>query len=287
MIATAELPLNRRGAVYHLDLCPDEIGDIIITVGDPSRVHEVSQHFDSVEIGRSHREFVTHTGYLNGKRISVVSTGIGVDNIDIVFNELDALANIDLSTRILRDNPKQLTFIRLGTTGALQAETEPGEILITQFAIGFDTLLHYYEPIRSKLLQSITLALATHLKEQSGPFYLTQADEGLLNYFAPLGTIGITATCCGFFGPQGRRLRVPLRYPQLLEKLTTFRFEGLSVTNLEMETSAILGLGNLLGHHCISLSVAVSNRQRKSFVDDVSSAVEGFIEKAMEHIALL
>ncbi|KTC66205.1 purine nucleoside phosphorylase II [Legionella adelaidensis] len=285
MIAAAELPLNRRGAVYHLDLSPDEIGDIIITVGDPGRVQEVSQHFDYVEVARSHREFVTHTGYLGKKRISVISTGIGVPNIDIVINELDALVNVDLVTRTPKAVTKSLTLIRLGTAGGLQPDCIPGDILITRFGVGFDTLMQHYPYVSS--VEEMETALHHHLQGEGGDFYIAEADSQLINHFAPLGTVGITATCIGFFAPQGRKLRLPLKYPHFLQKLTTFSYDNTLVTNLEMETAAILALGRLLGHKCLSLSVALNNRVKKNFVEDVKSTVEGLIQKAFEKILLL
>jgi uridine phosphorylase len=287
MIGAAELPLNKRGAVYHLDLCPDEIADTIITVGDPSRVQQISQHFNLVELVQTHREFVTHTGYLGGKRISVISTGIGVPNIDIVLQELDALVNIDLKTRTPKENLRQLNIIRLGTAGGLQADCEPGQVFLSQYGIGFDTLLDYYSAELSPQIDEMKHELDKHLQGEGGQYYLTQADERLIQLFSPLGQIGITATCIGFFGPQGRKLRLEPRYPQLLEKLTSFQYQNLKVVNLEMETAAILGMGKLLGHKCLSLSVAINNRVKKTFVDDVASTVEKLIQHVLELVVKL
>jgi uridine phosphorylase len=287
MISIADLPLNARGAVFHLDLLPEELADIVITVGDPSRITQVSKHFDSIEIRRAHREFVSHTGYIGKQRLTVLSTGIGVPPIDIVMTELDALVNIDLKARIPKADTRALTIIRLGTTGALQAERQLGDILITRFAIGFDNLLEYYRTVHLDNLDSLRANLTHHLAGESSSFYLTEADASLLRHFADLGTIGITATCDGFYGPQGRNVRVPLRYPHLLERLITFRFLNLNVINFEMETAGILGMGQLMGHKCISLSAIIANRVHKTFATDFQKCVEELIEKALPYISSL
>ncbi|WP_133127449.1 nucleoside phosphorylase [Legionella nagasakiensis] len=287
MIKPAELPLNSRGAVYHLDLLPEELADLIITVGDPGRVQQVSRHFDSVELKRIHREFVTHTGYIGQQRISVISTGIGVPNVDIVMNELDALVNIDLATRMPYEKTKQLTIIRLGTTGSLQESSRPGDMVISHFAVGFDTLLDYYQSNFSPELIAMHTALADHLAEACGSFYLVEADNTLRELFKDLGAAAITATCGGFYGPQGRRLRIPLRYPHLLEKLATFNFSNLKILNFEMETAGILGLGQLLGHRCISVSVTIANRITGEFAENIQKQVEHLIIKALQYMGHL
>lgn len=287
MITSAELPLNGRGAVYHLDLCPDELADIVITVGDPARVAQVSQHFDTIEVKRAHREFLTHTGYIGKQRISVLSTGIGVPNIDIVMHELDALVNIDLSTRRPHEQTRPLTIIRLGTSGGLQASCTPGDIFISRYGIGLDNLLDYYQRTPSSFLGLMHDAFSAHLAGESGPFYLAESNHSLVQQFSPLGAVGITATCGGFYGPQGRTLRTPLRYPHLLDKLTSFIFSEMRVINFEMETAAILGLGELLGHRCVSLSVVVANRATGEFIGDIKTSVERFLVKALQQICAL
>ncbi|GGI77881.1 nucleoside phosphorylase [Legionella impletisoli] len=281
MYKPADLPLNQRGAVYHLDLLPEELADTVITVGDPSRVQLVSQRFDRVEITRMHREFVTHTGYLGEKRITVLSTGIGVPNIDIVINELDALANIDLKTRTPRNQHKTLTIIRLGTTGGLDHACVPGDVYISRYAIGFGTLLNYYQHQPSATLKQLHANLQIHLESRCGLFYLAEADADLFEQFVTLGAPSITATCNGFYGPQGRRLRIPLAYPDLLDKLVSFEFEGYKVLNFEMETAGILGLGRLFGHRCLSLSVVLANRMTGEFSEQVNEKVVGLIDKAL------
>ena len=284
MITSAELPLNERGAVYHLDLQPDEIADQIITVGDPARVHLVSQYFDRIDVKRSHREFVTHTGYIGKQRLSVLSTGIGVPNIDIVMHELDALVNIDLNTRTPHENIKPLTIIRLGTAGGVQEDCSPGDILISQYAVGFDGLLDYYQHPLSRRLSSLNEALKTHIAGASGSYYLTEADETLLAHFQSLGKTGMTATCGGFYGPQGRKLRTPLRYESFLDNLRSFRFGDLMFQNLEMETAGILGLGQILGHRCLSISVVLANRTKGIFTENVQMGVEQLIEKSIPYL---
>ena len=287
MITSADLPLNARGAVYHLDLLPEELAPTVITVGDPARVEQISQRFDSIEVKRMHREFVTHTGLIGNKRVSVVSTGIGVPNIDVVINELDALVNIDLDTRVVKEEKTSLSIIRLGTAGGLQPNCQPDDIFTTQYAIGFDSLLDYYETIPTETQSALHSALTYHLEGESGSFYVSEPNDALLSHFSDIGRAGITATCGGFYGPQGRMLRIPLRFPELLNKLTSFRFLGLPVINFEMETAAILGLGQLLAHRCLSLSVIVANRSMGTFTKDVYAAVEHLIESALEHVGCL
>ncbi|MFO2502677.1 nucleoside phosphorylase [Legionella pneumophila serogroup 1] len=284
MITPAELPINHRGAVYHLDLRTEEIADLIITVGDPGRVSLVSQHFDKIEVQRSHREFVTHTGYLGTNRITVLSTGIGMPNIDIVMNELDALANIDLSTRTVNTNKKSLTIIRLGTTGGVTASCLPGDIAISRYAIGFDSLIDYYQYQPMGVLETIRDELSNYLKGESGPFYISESCPHLAEQFSALGHTGITATCGGFYGPQGRQLRMPLHYPNLISQLGKFCTQNYSVINLEMETAAIYALGSMLGHKCLSLSVVINNRIHGSFVTDVKSCLYSLITKSLANI---
>lgn len=281
MYTAAELPVNERGAVYHLNLLPEELADTIITVGDPNRVALISCHFDSIEVKSTHREFVTHTGYLGKKRVSVISTGIGVPCIDIVMNELDALANIDLTTRLPKAILKQLNIIRLGTTGGLTLQCKPGDIFLSRYAVGFDTLLQYYQQTLSADLQALQVELTDYLAGESGPFYLAQADNALCQQLADIGQAGITATCGGFYGPQGRQLRHPIQYPSLLSKMASFQFQDFPVLNFEMETAGILGLANIFGHRAVSLSVVITNRITGEFTTQVPVLVEDLIQKAL------
>jgi uridine phosphorylase len=282
-IAESELILNGRGAIYHLDVRPEELAENIITVGDPDRVKEVTKHFDRVEVMRSHREFVTHTGMLGNKRISVVSTGIGTDNIDIVLNEMDALVNIDFATRTIKENLTSLNIIRLGTTGSLQADIGVDELVASTHGIGIDNLMNFYRLETNDEEAAILQQFIAHtqLSAQLASPYISAGNIILLKHFVDGFHQGITVTCPGFYGPQGRVLRLGLRQPDLIDALTKFNFGGHRISNFEMETAGIYGLGKLLGHHCLSLSVIVANRIAKTFSTDGGKAVEKLIEKAL------
>jgi uridine phosphorylase len=286
-IAESELILNSRGAIYHLDVRPEELAENIITVGDPDRVKEVTKHFDSVEVTRSHREFVTHTGMLSGKRISVVSTGIGTDNIDIVLNELDALVNIDFESRTIKEKLTSLNIIRLGTTGSLQSDIGVDELVASTYGLGIDNLMNFYKLEPSKEENTILQQFVAHtqLSAQVANPYISAGSINLLKHFVDGFHQGITVTCPGFYGPQGRILRLGLRQPDLIDTLTNFNFDSHRISNFEMETAGIYGLGKLLGHHCLSLSVIVANRISKTFSTDGGKAVENLIVKALEVIA--
>jgi uridine phosphorylase len=286
-IAPSELIINSRGAVYHLDCRPDEIAHNIITVGDPDRVSEVSKHFDSVEIKNHHREFVTHTGYCNKKRITVVSTGIGTDNIDIVLNELDALVNIDLETRTIKENLTQLNIIRLGTSGSLQEDIPVDSFVVSTHGLGIDNLLNFYRQSNNEeekqLVQSFVTQ--TQLNNNFAMPYISSASAALLKHFVDGFHHGITVTCPGFYGPQGRVLRLGLANPALIDNLTSFSFGHHRISNFEMETAGIYGLGNLLGHHCLSISAIVANRISKEFSKDGAAAVENLIQRGLQIIS--
>ena len=286
-IAESELIINSRGAIYHLDLRPEELATTIITVGDPFRVKEVSKHFDTIEVQREHREFVTHTGTIGGKRISVVSTGIGTDNIDIVLNELDALVNINFETRTINADLKHLTIIRLGTSGSLQADIPVDSIVATTLGLGIDNLLNYYRHDNNDEEMQIIQQFVAHtgINSNFSQPYISTAGAGVLKHFVEGYYHGITITCPGFYGPQGRVLRLGLTNPDLIDRLTEFRFGNHRITNFEMETSAIYGLGRLLGHQCLSLSAIVANRIKKEFSKDGNAAVENMIKKSLEIIA--
>ncbi|MDB5190616.1 MAG: phosphorylase [Segetibacter sp.] len=285
-IAESELILNSRGAIYHLDVRPDELANTIITVGDPDRVKEVSKHFDTVEVKRNHREFVTHTGVLGNKRISVVSTGIGPDNIDIVLNELDALVNIDFETRTIKPELTHLNIIRLGTSGALQEDIPVDSFVVSTHGLGIDNLLNYYRNENNEEEKQIVQQFVAHTQigtNFSQP-YISTAGSSILKHFVDGFHHGITVTCPGFYGPQGRVLRLGLVNPELIDRLTEFTFGQHRITNFEMETSAIYGLGKLLGHQCLSISAIVANRIKKEFSKDGGAAVENMIEKSLEII---
>lgn len=281
-IAESELIINDRGAVYHLNLRPDELAQTIITVGDPDRVKEISKHFDSVEVQQQHREFISHTGFIGKKRITVLSTGIGPDNIDIVLNELDALVNIDFETRTIKNDLKQLTILRIGTSGSLQADIPVDSFVAGTHGLGLDNLLHYYRFESNEEEQQILQQFIQHT-QLSGKIepYVVTASSAIIKHFVDGFHQGITTTCPGFYGPQGRILRLGLANPMLIERLSSFRFGNHRISNFEMETSAIYGLGKLLGHHCLSLNAIVANRVKKEFSKDGKATVEKLIEKSL------
>lgn len=286
-LAPSELILTSKGTIYHLDLHPDQLADTVITVGDPDRVGAVSRHFDNIEERAQHREFVSHTGRIGSKRISVVSTGIGPDNIDIVLNELDALVNIDFSSRSIRAEKRSLSIVRLGTAGSLQADVPVDSLVVSSFAIGLDNLMHYYQHGNNPEEIFILNEFEQHtgLTGQLLRPYIAEGSIRLRKHFTEGFHQGITVTCPGFYGPQGRVLRGPVAFPQLIPALGGFSSRGHRVTNFEMETSAIYGLGKLLGHHCLSISAIVANRVNQTFSADAAAAVDGMIEKALDVIA--
>jgi uridine phosphorylase len=283
-IAESELIITPRGAIYHLDLRPEEIGGTIITVGDPDRVKEVSKHFDSIEVQRQHREFISHTGYVGKKRLTVLSSGIGPDNIDIVINELDALANIDFETRTIKPQLKSLNIIRIGTSGSLQADIPVDSFVASTHGLGIDNLLNFYRHEQNDEEQALLHSFITHtqIHGQIGNPYISSGAGSLIKHFVKDFHQGITVTCPGFYGPQGRILRLGIRNPELINRLTDFRFGQHRITNFEMETSAIYGLGKLLGHNCLAVNAIVANRVTKEFSKDGKAAVEKLIVKFVE-----
>ncbi len=286
-IPESELIINPRGGIYHLDVRPEEIADTIITVGDPFRVAQVSKHFDKIEFKREHREFVTHTGSIGKKRISVVSTGIGTDNIDIVLNELDALVNVNTETRFIKDKLRSLNIIRIGTSGSLQADIPVDSFIASTHGLGLDNLLNYYRLEHTDEEKQLLHSFVTHtqLHSQVCNPYISIGSANLLKHFVNGFNHGITVTCPGFYGPQGRILRLGIKNPDLIDRLTQFRFGQHRITNFEMETSAIYGLGRLLGHHCLSLNAIVANRIHKEFSKDSLGLVENLIIKSLEIIS--
>jgi uridine phosphorylase len=285
-IAESELILNKRGAIYHLNVRPEELASNVITVGDPGRVKEVSKYFDSIEYKSQYREFVTHTGYLGRKRLSVVSTGIGTDNIDIVMNELDALANIDFDSRVIKKELTSLNIFRLGTSGSLQADVEVDSFVAGTHGLGIDNLLNYYQHSNNdeeKLLIQ-QFVVQTQIDASVSYPYIATASASVLKYFVDGFHHGITVTCPGFYGPQGRVLRLGLTNRKLIDRLTEFSYGNFRIMNFEMETSAIYGLGKLLGHHCLSLNTIVTNRINKTFTKDSYASIDNLIVKALEII---
>lgn len=285
-IAESELIVNERGAIYHLDVKPDELATNIITVGDPARVASISKHFDRIEVQRKHREFITHTGFIGNKRISVVSTGIGPDNIDIVLNELDALVNIDFHSRTVNEEMTQLNIIRIGTSGSLQADIQIDSFVASSHGLGLDNLMNFYlhesNEEEKQLIHSFKTQ--TQLHSGFGDPYISAASIHLLKHFVDGFHQGITVTCPGFYGPQGRILRLGITHPHLIDQLTDFQFGHHRISNFEMETSAIYGLGKALNHHCLSLNAIIANRIHKNFSNDSLGLIDNLIEKALQII---
>lgn len=280
-IAESELIINDRGAVYHLDLRPEEIAGTVITVGDPDRVKEVSKYFDTIEVKRQHREFISHTGLVGKKRLTVLSSGIGPDNIDIVLNELDALVNIDFQTREIKKELRSINIIRIGTSGSLQADIPVDSFVASTHGLGVDNLLNFYRHEQNDQEKELLQSFITHtqIHGQIGQPYITSGAASLIKHFVKDFHQGITVTCPGFYGPQGRVLRLGIRNPELINRLTDFRFGQHRITNFEMETSAIYGLGKLLGHNCLAINAIVANRVRKEFSKDGKAAVESLIKE--------
>lgn len=284
--SASELILNADQSIYHLHLHPEDLADTIITVGDPDRVSMVSRHFDTIEIRKGKREFLTHTGTLNNKHLTVISTGIGTDNIDIVLNELDALANINLETGVVLPKHRQLNVIRLGTSGAIQPEIALDSFLLNEYALGLDGLLHFYGGKNSQY-RELEKAFVAHMQWsplKSVP-YVVAADASLRDQLGSDKVLhGCTATNLGFYGPQGRYLRLEPEDGSFIEKLASFEFSGMKITNMEMETSGIYGLCNLLGHRAISINCILANRARGSFSGNPYRAVSRLIAYALEKI---
>ena len=287
MIQSSELILNPDGSVYHLNLKPEHIAHDIIFVGDQNRVEKITQFFDSIEFSTQKREFKTQTGTYKGKRMTVMSTGIGPDNIDIVMNELDALVNIDLNTRKPKETLTSLNIIRIGTSGSLQADIPVDSFVASTHGLGLDNLLHFYIHGSNEEEKQILHAFNTHTQMHQGVSapYINGAAASLQKEFVHGFHQGITVTCPGFYGPQGRVLRMGLTQPQLIDRLTSFRFGQHRISNFEMETSAIYGMGKILGHHCLSLSAIVANRISKEFSKDGNAAVEKLIKETLNIIS--
>ncbi|OON70140.1 nucleoside phosphorylase [Hymenobacter sp. CRA2] len=288
-IPASELILNRDGSIYHLNLLPDHISDTIITVGDPDRVGLVSQHFDSIETEVSKREFVTHVGYYRGKRLTVISTGIGTDNIDIVLNELDALVNIDFVTRQPRPLEERiaLRIIRVGTSGCLQPDIPVGSHLVTEHAIGLESLMQFYPLVETGAEVEFATAVQQAVGLDYRPYCVLGSDLLREQLGAGMFT-GNTVTCPGFYGPQGRSLRLELRYPDLLERLRHVQYSNAEgtfrLTNFEMETAGYYALGRMLGHEVVSLNAIVANRATGEFAENSDQTVNDLIAKTLSRI---
>ncbi|WP_224998250.1 nucleoside phosphorylase [Cesiribacter sp. SM1] len=283
-IPSSELVLNPDNSVYHLSLHPESIADTIITVGDPERVARISKYFDKVEYTKVKREFVTHTGYYKGKRLTVMSTGMGTDNIEILMMELDALVNVDLKNRVVKEEHKSLNIIRLGTSGSLQPDIPVGAQLVSDYAVGLDTLMFFYNlhstPDELKLQDAI-------FTEAQLPFkpYVVRGSQQLLQKIGYDMIRGNTLTSPGFYAPQGRQLRATLRMPNMVEALSRFRFEGDNrLTNFEMETAGYYAMGKILGHEVLSVNAILANRISNEFSQNPDVVVEALIHKVLDRV---
>ena len=285
IIAATELILTAEKKIYHLNLSKEEIADDILLVGDPARVELISNKFDTIDHKIENREFVTHTGTINNKKISAISTGIGTDNIDIVINELDALVNINFDTRIVNSSKKSLNIIRLGTSGALQENIPVDTLVVSSYGLGIDNLAHFYAD--DKLIEKeMSKSYKKHTdwpKDLSTP-YIIKASNNLLTLFNDLNS-GITATAPGFYGPQARKLRLNPSIEKLHQKMNSFNFKQHKITNFEMETSALYYLGQTLGHNTLTICAIIGNRLKKQYSKDYKKTIEGMIDLVLKRIS--
>jgi uridine phosphorylase len=284
-ISDTDLILNDDGSVYHLNLLPKHISETIITVGDPSRVYRVSQYFDDIEFEMNKREFITHVGTFSGKRITVISTGMGTDNIEIFFTELDALINIDLKTREPKSRKKKIKVIRIGTSGALQEDIPLGSHLVTDYAVGFDNMMNFYD----LKMDDFELGIAQDIqKNTSIPFmpYVVRGSESLKELIGGDMIEGNTVTTPGFYAPQGREIRIPIKFPKLLEELNYYHNKSSDfwLTNFEMETAGYYAMARLLGHEAISVNAIIANRIKNKFSKDPNKVIDSLIKKVLERV---
>lgn len=290
MLMCSELILNNDGSVYHLKLHPEDIADTIIVVGDPNRVPLISKHFDKISVTKSNREFITHTGYIGKKHVSVMSTGIGVDNIDIVFNELDILSAIDLKSRTVKETKRTFKIIRLGTTGGLNDKINVDDILFSRYAIGIDGVPHHYKYDLNLFEQKLSQEFAqkTNWSKKLAEPYAVKSSDFLWNHmYEDQFNKGITLTMNGFYAPQGRSIRIPLSQPDILKKSDCILFNNLQVSNIEMETAGLYAFGKIFNHEVISLSTVLANRITGLFSSNPSKSIEKLINFALSKIESL
>ena len=287
MIPASEFPQNPDGSVYHLHLHPEQLAKTVVLVGDPGRVETFSKHFERVDHRQMNREICTHTGIYKGKPCSVLSTGMGTDNLDIVVNELDALVNIDLKTREIKSGKTSLTLVRIGTCGSLHEEIEVNKFIASAYAFGIDGLMNFYKPendVCDRAMEDAFMNRVNWLKTLPRPYFV-KASENLLNRVAKDDMYrGITATAQGFYGPQGRVLRLPLAFPEMHDAMKSFEYNGLKITNLEMETSALYGLGQSLGHQTLTACLVVANRESKAFSENYKQVMDDSLENLLDRI---
>ena len=287
MIQSSELILNPDGSVYHINLLPEQIAHDIIFVGDQNRVEKITKHFDSIEFSTQKREFKTQTGMYKGKRITVMSTGIGPDNIDIVMNELDALVNIDLKTRTIKEKLTSLNIVRIGTSGSLQADIPVDSFVMSAYGLGLDNMLRSYliDTISEKDIEDAFINQTNWDLRKGRPYVIKGSNSLIKKFESNQIKKGFTGTAGGFYGPQGRVLRLNIQDADLNSKMDSFNYNGIQMTNLEMETGAIYGLGKLLGHECLSLNAIIANRANGTFSEDPYKAVDALIEYALDKLA--
>lgn len=281
--SAADLILNKDGSVYHLNLKPGNVADNIIVVGDPGRVHHISQHFDEINFEMNKREFITHTGTYKNKRITVMSTGMGVDNIEIAMIELDALFNIDLKKRIPKENKKSLNIVRIGTSGAIQEDLNVGAQVVSEYGIGMDNLMLYYNLDHTEFELEIGNKIQSALKLPFPP-YVVKGSELLKEKLGKGFIDGNTVTSPGFYAPQGRQLRIPVRNPKFLDQITYFNHNGFWLTNFEMETSMLYALAKLLGHQALSINAILGNRVKGTFSKNPYKTIDSIIKKVLDRI---
>ena len=283
-IPSSELIINDDGSVFHLHILPEDLADTLILMGDPGRVTLVGQHFDTIEVDKQSREFHTITGTYHGKRITALSHGIGTDNIDIVMTELDALANIDFKTRLPKAEHRSLTMLRIGTCGAAQPDIPLGSYILSHISIGFDGVLNWYRDGETINLADFEEAFIEHMnwpKRFARPYFV-HSSEKIIEKFKDWTVKGMTVSAPGFYGPQGRTVRMPLTMPDLIEKLESFEFEGYRVTNIEMESSALAGMARLLGHDAATVCLAIANRHIKESNPDYKPLMENLLIRALD-----
>ena len=284
-ISETDLIINPDGTIYHLNLLPEDIAETVITVGDPDRVSEVSKHFDIIELKKGKREFISHTGYLGSRRITVISTGIGTDNIDIVFNELDALVNIDFSSRMVKPELTSLNIIRIGTSGAVQQDIPLGSIIVSEYGIGLDSIMQYYLNQISAEEHMILDAFKTHFHHLKGISpYISAADPDLIASIGKGLERGITVTAPGFYAPQGRQVRAKASFPDLIDDIQSFRYTNYRITNLEMETAGIYAISKVLGHKALSVNAILASRLNFDFSPNPEKVINQTIELVLSRL---
>lgn len=279
----SELVLNNDGSVYHLNLKPQHIADNVLIVGDPSRVYRISKHFDKIDFEMNKREFITHVGKYNGKKITVLSTGMGPDNIEIFFTELDALVNIDFKKKEIKKKKKSLNIIRIGTSGAMQEDIPVGSHVASKYGIGLDNLMDFYDYKQTDFENEVVSKLRDHAKLSFTP-YIAEGSVKLLEQFSQGMVIGNTVTTPGFYAPQGRRIRLGLKYPKLLRDLSSFHHKDLWLTNFEMETSALYAMSKMLGHNLLSVNAVIANRAKGTFSKNPYPTIDSLIKKVLDRL---